>query len=214
MFFKKSVIVGFGTLAGVTGGAYMYFKMENNASLDNLPQPDFIRAKDPKVDHAVRVSEAIMRANQFAILSNIDDKGSPGSGVIQSRAVQPQPPPPGIHHVHLVTTSLSRKHGQLKHNPKATLTYLDASGIGYVTIIGECAFVDQQEALNHYLPEYAVFFPKGVETGGYTIIRFTPEILEVSSQRYQLFSKRDDWLPHRLVRLEGSWDLAEASAPL
>lgn len=191
--------------------------------------PQYPRANDKAVDKAVRIAESIVRANQFALLSNFGADELPHSiikggdqikkanakKVVQSRVVQPQSPPPGIKHINILTTKFSRKYKQLRQDPGATLTYTDFDGLGYVTLVGAVRFLDEAEAMALFLPEYNMFFPKGTKHGGYVMMRFVPDVMEVSSQRFRLCGTRDDWLPHRFtLSRDGDWTLADLSCDL
>ena len=92
------------------------------------------------------------------------------------------------------TNPKSRKVDQIQHNPSVTLYYFDKATDGYVTIHGEAEIINSQnEKENHWKEEWHNFYPDYPEN--YTLIKVTPEWMEVISESRGISGDPLTWQP-------------------
>ena len=110
------------------------------------------------------------------------------------------------------TNTESRKFKQLSANPRVSLVYLDADGIGYVSIIGTAERLPPNEAVAHWEARQLAFYPEGHADGKgrYSVWRIRPTRMELISIRLGVDSaSHRDWRPLALDWAGGAWVLDE-----
>lgn len=133
------------------------------------------RAQAPQ-DRALEVARATMKAAAYCFLVTLDESGQP-----QARLMDPFDPEPDMT-VWMATKPGTRKVRQIRRDPRATLAYYDAEGVGYVTLIGSARLVDDvEERRKRWKPEWQQFYPGGPTGDEYVLIEFTPTRIEVIS---------------------------------
>lgn len=154
---------------------------------------------EERVEAAAR---ATMQAAKYCFLTTLD-----GSGDAQARLMDPFAPEPNMT-VWMGTNRTTRKVAQLRKNPRATLAYYDAAGVGYVTLIGKARLVDDlNERRKRWKPEWQPFYPDGPTGSTYILIEFTPTRIEVMSFQHQIASEPLAWRPAILLRKGSAWTL-------
>lgn len=158
-------------------------------------------------DKYLRVCEAVAKIAEYAVLSTLS-RGEDGVTRVESRPIAPFPINPGLNTIHFSSNRLSRKMKQLEENPQASITYLDSSGVGYVTAKGRAKILDRVESAALWRDELFLFYPEGPlgtasEPSRYVVIEFEPERIEFSSARFKTETAYDSWLPPALIRDDG-----------
>ena len=148
----------------------------------------------------VEAARAIAQAAQWAFLITVDRDGQP-----QSRLMQPFAPDPDFE-IWLGTTAGSRKVEQLRHNPRATLSYLDPKGPDYLTLIGAARVVDAVNAKRaHWREGWEKFFPGGPDGPEYVVIAFTPARIELVSNTHGIAHEPASPAPAIVERRGDGW---------
>jgi general stress protein 26 len=85
--------------------------------------------------------------------------------------------------VWMATTPLSRKVGEIRKDPRVTLSYFDANTMGYVTLLGRAALVaDPAEKATRWKDDWATIYKDANRGDDYLLIKVTPVRLEVSAE--------------------------------
>jgi len=102
------------------------------------------------------------------------------------------------------TSPTTRKVRQLEVDSRATLTFCDDSGFGYVTMIGRARLVlDLDERQRRWKNEWVDFYPDGPAGDGFALLEFTPERIEAMSVAHELGV--GPFEPACLVRAGAGW---------
>lgn len=154
-------------------------------------------------ERVLAAARETMKAARYCFLITLDE-----SGDAQARLMDPFDPEPDMK-VWLGTNRTTRKVPQMRRDPRATLAYYDAAGVGYVTLIGRVRLVDDvKERERRWKEEWRSFYPDGPTGSTYLLIEFTPTRIEVMSYRHQIASEPLAWRPAILERKRGAWALA------
>ena len=165
----------------------------------SLPGARAATLDEKKVLDAAR---ATMKAARFCFLITLDEAGQP-----QARLVGPFDPEPEMT-VWMGTNRTTRKVAQIRRNPRATLAYYDAQGLGYVTLVGKARLVESREERGRrWRKEWEPFYPGGPEGDTYLLIEFTPARIEVMSAAHNIASEPLAWRPAILERRGSAWVL-------
>lgn len=136
------------------------------------------------------VAKRLMAEAHYAFLITLG-----ADGRAESRIVDPFPPEVDWT-VWLATNPVTRKVGQIRANPHATLSYWDAGSMGYVTLIGDATLVDDPaEKAKHWKPEWKQFYADENRGADYLLIRFVPLRLELVSHADGLVNDPRTWRP-------------------
>jgi general stress protein 26 len=109
--------------------------------------------------------------------------------------MDPFPPEPDMS-VWLATYHKTRKVGQIRENPRVTLFYLEPTGAGYVTLIGEAQVVDDPaEKARRWKPTWKEFYQDENRGEDYLLIRVVPTRVEVMSMPDKIASEPKGWKP-------------------
>jgi general stress protein 26 len=164
-----------------------------------------IAAAGPSAEEVLASAREGMKRSRHCFLITLDGSGQP-----QARLMDPFEAEPDLT-VWMATHRGTRKVGQLRSDPRATLAYFDSGGSGYVTLIGEGLLVDdREERRRRWKPEWASFYPGGPEGDEYLLIRFVPSRVEVMSLGDGIAADPQSWRPAILHRREGGWALEES----
>jgi general stress protein 26 len=162
-----------------------------------------VRAQEAAAAEETRFIQAaaeLMRSAGYCALVTMDASGEP-----QARAMDPFPPEEDMT-VWLGTHAGTRKVGQIRRNPKVTLFYLEPSGRGYVTLIGDAELVDDPgEKARHWKDAWQPFYRDGNRGEDYLLIRVRPRRLEIVSLIHGIAAEPDGWKP-AIVELGGVED--------
>ena len=150
-------------------------------------------AAPPEADRAKVIESAreIIDNARFCNFITLDrDRGH-----AQARIVAPSAPDADMV-IWFATNSLTRKVGQIRADPRVTLTYFDSSDPSYVTILGTAEIVeDAAEKAKRWKDEWAAFYPNGPTGDDFTLVRVTPTRLEIVSESRGYSSDPKTWLP-------------------
>jgi len=125
------------------------------------------------------------------------------TGDLEARMMDTLEPEPDMS-IWMGTDPTTRKARQLKADPRATLTFCDDAGLGYVTMIGRARLVsDTEERQRRWKDEWADFYPAGPTSDGFALLEFTPERIEAMSVAHELGS--GPFEPTCLVRDGDGW---------
>jgi general stress protein 26 len=125
----------------------------------------------------IRVAAGIAERARYCTLVTIGADGHP-----QARIMDAFPPDAGMV-VWMATTPLSRKVGEIRKDPRVTLSYFDAKTMGYVTLLGRAALVtDPAEKAKRWKDDWAKIYKDRNRGDDYLLIRVAPIRLEVSAE--------------------------------
>ncbi len=142
------------------------------------------------------IAKEIMTAAKTCTLITLDEDGRPAA-----RIMDPFPPEENFT-VWFGTNTYSRKVGQIKNDPRATIFYVSPDMSGYVLIQGNANLVnDPEEKTRRWKKEWEQFYPGGREN--YLLIRVEPLRFEVVSYPHGLTGDPVTWTPQS-VTLQGN----------
>jgi len=151
--------------------------------------PNHALAQDATVDERSRiisVAKELIAEVSFVTLITLDETGHP-----QARTMEPFPPEEDLI-VWMGTNKNSAKVGRIGADARATLHYQLADGNGYVSMTGRAELVDDESNKSKYwMPHWDEYYPD--REGTYTLIKFTPERLEIVSYRHALIGDAVTW---------------------
>jgi len=130
-------------------------------------------------DSLLTVAQTIIDSALCRILITVDENGKP-----QARTMSPFPPEEDMV-IWLGTNPRSRKVKQIKSNPNVIVYYYDTKSFSYVSVSGQARIVNDPEKRAHYWKEgWTRYYPDPEKD--YTLIKVTPERLEIVSFKYKL----------------------------
>ncbi len=131
----------------------------------------------------------IMKAARQCTLVTIGEDGHP-----QARIVEPLIAADGA--VWIATNALTRKVREIKRDPRVTLTFFNAAGGEYVTVLGTATPVtDPARKAAHWRAEWKPFYKDEHRGGDFMLFEVRPHRLEISSPRRKLDNDPTTWLP-------------------
>jgi len=141
-------------------------------------------------DAIIAASRDIIEKAHFCTFVTVDAGGQP-----QARVVDPIAPDANFE-IWFATNPLTRKVGEIRANPKVTLSCFDAPTASYVTVIGRAALVtDPAVKKAHWKSDWAAIYPKGAASADVVLVRIAPMRLEVSSKARLLTNDPKTWRP-------------------
>jgi len=144
--------------------------------------------KDSLDIQLLNVAREIMTTAKTCALITLDEEDRP-----MVRIMDPFLPESDFK-VWLGTNPESRKVKQIKKNPKVTLYYLENDGLGYVVVHGIAQLVnDEGEKEKRWKAEWKAFYPN--KPNGYTLIKVSPESIEVLSNAHGIVGDPKTWQP-------------------
>jgi general stress protein 26 len=155
-------------------------------------------------ERVLEAARETMAAARYCFLVTLDSSGQP-----QARVMDPFDPEPDVV-VWMGTNSGSRKVSELREDGRATLAYYDASGMGYVTLIGSVRLVDDLgERRRRWKPGWEPFYSEGPESEDYILLEFEPSRIEVMSFTHGVGADPSGFSPAILDRSGSGWVLPE-----
>ncbi len=130
-------------------------------------------------DRAVvlKIASGIMERARYCTLVTVGADGHPQARIMDAF------PPEAEMVVWMATTPLSRKVGEIRKDPRVTLSYFDAKTMGYVTVVGTATLVsDPAEKAKRWKDDWAKIYRDRNRGDDYLLIRVTPIRLEVSAE--------------------------------
>lgn len=146
---------------------------------------------EPGRAELLQTARNIMQSARFCALITLDGGGQP-----RARAMDAFPPEADMT-VWLATNARSRKVGQIRRNPKATLYYFDPERTGYVSLMGTAELVTAaREKQRRWKEDWKDFYAGGSGDPNYVLIRFRTRRLEIISTNRNLPGDPRTWEPH------------------
>ena len=149
-------------------------------------------AAPPQPDRAavIKVATGIMQRARFCTLVTIGSGGHP-----QARIMDAFPPDEGMV-VWMATTPSSRKAGEIRKDPRVTVSCFDANTRGYVTLLGRAALVaEPAEKAKRWKDDWAKIYKDANRGDDYLLIKVTPVRLEVSAEGEGVRNDPKTWRP-------------------
>ena len=151
-----------------------------------LPACTFGQTKD-NAKLMVIAREIIDAAGNCALIT-LDEEGRP-----RARTMDPFNPEDDFT-IWFGTNRKSRKVVQINNDPRVTLYYFDKTSASYVTIHGKAIVLDDEKIkARHWKKKWAAFYPD--YPNGYSLIKVTPEWLEVISESRGISGDSITWQP-------------------
>jgi PPOX class probable F420-dependent enzyme len=146
------------------------------------PQPD--RAK------VIQAAREIMQAARYCVLATVGTDGHPQARVMDAFA------PENDMTVWMATNRLTRKVGEIRKDPRVTLTYYDTARMSYVTLLGTATLIaDPKEKAARWKDDWAELYKERNRGDDYLLIRVKPIRLEISSVAHGLVNDPKTWAP-------------------
>jgi general stress protein 26 len=140
------------------------------------------------------IAREIIDASGNCALITIDDEGQP-----RARTMDPFAPEDDFT-IWFGTNTKSRKVKQIKNEPRVTLYYFDKPSSSYVTIHGKAQIIDDaKEKMKFWKNNWSAFYPSFPQ--GYTLIKVTPEWMEIISESRGVTDDSITWQPP-ILRLD------------
>ena len=125
----------------------------------------------------IKIATGVMQRARYCTLVTLGDGGHPQARIMDAF------PPEGEMVVWMATNAASRKVGEIRKDPRVTLSYFDAKAMSYVMLLGRAALVaDPAEKAKRWKDDWAKLFKDGNRGDDYLLIRVTPLRLEVSAE--------------------------------
>lgn len=134
-------------------------------------------SEQPDRAAVIKIADGIMQRARYCTLVTVGEDGHPQARIMDAF------PPEGEMVVWMATNALSRKVGEIRKDPRVTLSYFDANSMGYVTLLGRATLIsDAAEKAKRWKDDWAKIYRDGNRGGDYLLIRVTPIRLEVSAE--------------------------------
>ncbi len=131
----------------------------------------------PDKDAVLKVAAGIMERARYCTLVTIGADGHPQARIMDAFSPDAQMV------VWMATTPFSRKVGEIRRDPRVTLSYFDSKTMGYVTLIGRAALVSEPaEKAKRWKEDWAKLYKDRNRGDDYLLIKVTPLRLEVSAE--------------------------------
>ncbi len=147
-------------------------------------------ASQPDRAAVIKIATGIMQRARYCTLVTAGADGHP-----QARIMDAFPPDEGMV-VWMATTPLSRKVGEIRKDPRVTLSCFDGKTMGYVTLLGRAALVtDPAEKAKRWKDDWAKIYKDANRGDDYLLIKVTPIRLEVSAEGEGVKNDPKTWRP-------------------
>lgn len=144
----------------------------------------------PPRAQVVAAAREIMKGARYCTLVSIGLDGQP-----QARVVDAFAPDSGLT-VWIATNAVTRKVGEIRHDPRVTLLYFNPTTFEYVTVIGRATLVDDAvQKAAHWKPEWSKLYKDENRGTDYLLIRVIPSRLEVVSVARGINNDPVTWRP-------------------
>jgi general stress protein 26 len=91
---------------------------------------------------------------------------------------------------------MPRKVGEIRRDPRVTLSHFDASSMAYVTLVGRASLVsDPAEKATRWKEDWAKIYRDRNRGDDYLLIKVTPVRLEVSAESQGVKNDHTTWRP-------------------
>ena len=137
------------------------------------------------------IAHEIIRSSGTCTLITLDSIGQP-----RARVMDPFQPQDGFV-IWFGTNTKSRKVTEIASNGRATLNYFDKAAAAYVSLYGQAEIVYDDALKSQFWKEkWRNFYPNYPD--GYCLIKFTPDYLELISEKHSITGDPVTWKPARI----------------
>jgi len=111
-----------------------------------------------------------------------------------------------------VTSAKSRKVREILNKSHVTVTFQDDSEEAYVTALGTAIVeTDSYEKQKRWQEDWIVYFPAGLQSDDYVLLKFVPSRIELMNfARHVASEPLSELRPAILTKAEGNWVLEES----
>lgn len=175
----------------------MIHKMFRPNLLLILISSNFLNSCQPPVDETStvpsleQVAREVIGQSGPCTLITIDSLGQPRARIMDAF------PPEENFVIWFGTNTLSRKVKEIFDNERVTINYFDKPNGAYVSLYGRAEIIhDDSLKITYWKPAWQDFYPNYPK--GYCLIRFTPDYLEVISEKHGINGDPRTWKPATL----------------
>lgn len=137
---------------------------------------------------ASEVATEVIMGSGTCTLITLDSLGAP-----RARIMDPFPPQQNFV-IWFGTNTQSRKVAEIINDPRCTINYYDKATAAYVSLYGTAEIVrDDRLCREFWKPEWQAFYPNYPD--GYCLIKFTPDYLELISEKHGITGDPVTWKP-------------------
>ena len=138
----------------------------------------------------IKIAAGIMERARYCTLITLGDGGHPQARIMDAF------PPEGEMVVWMATNARSRKVGEIRKDPRVTLSYFDPNSMAYVTLVGRAALVsDPAEKAKRWKDDWAKLYRDRNRGADYLLIKVTPLRLEISAETQGVMNDPKTWRP-------------------
>lgn len=160
--------------------------------------------KQLTIEQLLTVAKDAIISTSYCFLISISESGQPNA-----RLMQPYEPDEELT-IYLGTSPQSRKISEITSNPKVSLTYHSPRENAYVTMIGPAVIEnDLQLRRKYWREDWRIFFPGGPDSDDYTLIKFTPQRIELMNLARNICQHPYGLRPCILLREDQNWVASE-----
>lgn len=150
-------------------------------------------------EELLKVTRMTMEGGHYCIFTTVTD-----DGVAHARLLEPFDPEEDLT-VWFGTSPTSRKIEQIENNPQVTLAYYFIKDGAYAVLQGTAETINDHELRKHYFREEWHAYFKGGPEGDFTLIKFTPQRIELISFEHKVTPEPYGLQPAILVREGDAW---------
>lgn len=147
-------------------------------------------AQTPSRAEIIAASRDVVEKAHYCTFITIGPNGQP-----QARVVDPITPDASFT-IWFATNPLTRKVGEIRKNPKVTMSCFDSATSSYVTVLGTASIVtDSAVKRTRWKSDWDAIYPKGPASADVVLVRLSPSRLEISSESRGMKGDPKTWRP-------------------
>ena len=138
----------------------------------------------------LRAAREVAQKARYATFITIGEDGQPQARIVDALG------PDEDFVVWVGTNPATRKVAEIAKDPRVTVSFFDAAGPAYVTLVGNARVVPEPFVrAKHWKPEWAPFFKDEFRGVDFVLIAVSPRRLEIVSQAHGLINDPKNWRP-------------------
>jgi len=138
------------------------------------------------------IAREIINNSGNCTLITVGDNGQP-----RARIMDPFPPQENFI-IWFGTNVKSRKVNEIANNNRATVLYFDKTSAAYVSLYGSAEIINEPNLKSKYWKsDWQNFYPNYPK--GYCLIKFTPDYLELISEKHGVTGDSATWKPANII---------------
>ncbi len=138
----------------------------------------------------LRAAHEVAQRARYATFITIGEDGQPQARIVDALG------PDEDFNVWVGTNPLTRKVAEIAKDPRVTLSFFDAAGPAYVTLVGIARLViDPAEKAKHWKSAWAPFYKNEYRGADFALIAVVPRRLEIVSEGHGLINEPLTWRP-------------------